>query len=70
MLAIMRRISLPTGGGGIGYFFEARLSRPRCALRMIDRGFMEADIPPMLAAQSGFPSGPLAGFSKIFDQRI
>ncbi|KPK90125.1 MAG: hypothetical protein AMJ94_10190 [Deltaproteobacteria bacterium SM23_61] len=41
MLAIIRYLSLPTGGGGIGYFFEAHLSHPRCALRMTDRGFME-----------------------------
>ncbi|KPK93574.1 MAG: hypothetical protein AMJ94_02915 [Deltaproteobacteria bacterium SM23_61] len=38
LLAIMRQISLLTGGGGIGYFFEAHFSHPRCALRMSDRG--------------------------------
>jgi len=26
------------------------------------------NIPPMLAAQSAFPSGPLANFPRIFDQ--
>jgi hypothetical protein len=31
---------------------------------------MEIHIPPMLAAQSGFPPGPLRGFHKIFDQRV
>jgi hypothetical protein len=28
------------------------------------------DIPPMLAAQSAFPSAPLSGLHKIFDQPI
>jgi hypothetical protein len=31
---------------------------------------MEIHILPMLAAQSGFPPGPLRGFHKIFDQRV
>jgi hypothetical protein len=29
-----------------------------------------SNIPPMLAAQSDFPSGPLASFHKIFNQLI
>jgi 2-methylcitrate dehydratase PrpD len=28
---------------------------------------LESNIPPMLAAQSDFPPGPLAGFHKIFN---
>jgi hypothetical protein len=31
---------------------------------------LESNIPPMLAAQSDFPSGPWSGFHKIFDKRI
>ena len=49
---------------------EVFFSRPRCALRKASREALESDFPPMLAAQSDFPSGPLAGFHKIFDQRI
>jgi len=47
-------------------FIEVFFSRPRCALRKASREAMESNIPPMLAAQYGFPSGPLAGFHKIF----
>jgi hypothetical protein len=31
---------------------------------------MESNIPPMLAAQSGFRSEPLPGFHEIFDQLL
>jgi hypothetical protein len=62
LLAIMRHISLPNYGGGFCSFSEAFLSRPRCALRMAGREVMKGDIPPMLAAQSAFPFGPLASF--------
>jgi hypothetical protein len=31
---------------------------------------MEIHIPPMLAAQYDFPSGPLKGFHNIFDPRL
>jgi len=41
----MRRLSIPTGGGGFCDFFEAYLSRPRCALRMTNRGVMESGSP-------------------------
>jgi hypothetical protein len=54
--------------GVFGHFIEVFFSRPRCALRKARREAMESNIPPMLAAQSDFPSGPLAGFHKIFDQ--
>jgi hypothetical protein len=65
--------------GVFGHFIEVFFSRPRCALRKANREAMESNIPPMLAlhqhgtglaAQSDFPSGPLAGFHKIFDQII
>ena len=45
LLAIMRHISLPNCCGGFCYFSEAFLSRPRCALRMASRGFMEGGNP-------------------------
>jgi hypothetical protein len=35
---------------------------------MTSKGLWKADIPPMLAAQAAFPSGPLASFQQKFDQ--
>ncbi len=40
LLAIMRRLSLPSCGGGICYCSEAFLSRPRFVLRMTGREFI------------------------------
>jgi hypothetical protein len=45
LLAIMRHISLPNSGGGVCYLSKAFLSRPRCALRMGSREFMERGYP-------------------------
>jgi len=45
-------------------------SRPRCALRKASNGIMKSNIPPRLAAQSAFPSGPLPGLHKIFDPNL
>jgi len=56
--------------GVFGHFIEVFFSRPRCALRKVNREALESNFPPMLAAQSDFPSGPLSGFHKAFDQRI
>ena len=39
-------------------------SHPRRALRKVNREALESNCPPMLAAQSDFPSGPLSGFIK------
>jgi hypothetical protein len=43
---------------------------PRGGLRKPSGETWESKLPPMLAAQSAFPSGPLAGFHEIFDQPI
>jgi len=51
-------------------FIEIFSSRPRSALRKVGKGVMASNIPPMLAAQSAFPSGSLPGFHEIFDQLI
>jgi hypothetical protein len=65
--------------GVFGHFIEVFFSRPRCALRKINRDALQSNFPPMLAlhqhgtglaAQSDFPSGPLSRSPKIFDQLI
>ncbi len=45
-------------------------SRPRYALRKKGLGSERGDIPPVLAAQSAFPSGPFRAWPANFDQRI
>jgi hypothetical protein len=51
-------------------YLEVFFSRPRGALRKSSGETLESKRPPMLAAQSAFPSGPLAGFHEIFDPLI
>jgi hypothetical protein len=52
------------------YFVEIFFSRARFALRKPSEMVLASIIPPMLAAQSAFPSGPLLGLHEIFHQQI
>jgi len=52
------------------HFIEAFFSRPRFALRKASKVDMESNIPPILAAHAVFPSEPLPGSYKIFNQLI
>jgi len=64
----MRHISLPAYGEG--FAISPKLCCHALAAlcgRQAD-GFWKVDIPPMLAAQAVFPSGPLAGFLLKYDQ--
>ena len=70
LLAITRQGALLSQGAGVLLSSGPFSSRPRCALRKASKGDVESDIPPMLAAQSAFPSEPLPGFHKIFNQLI
>jgi len=49
----------PPGGPNLSF------PAPAALLRMTGEGGMEGHIPPMLAAQDGFRSGPWPGFHKI-----
>jgi hypothetical protein len=60
---------LAVAGMSCGYL-EVFFFRPRGALRKSRGETWESKRPPMLAAQSAFPSAPLAGFHEIFDQLI
>jgi hypothetical protein len=70
LLAILRRVSLLGWGGGFYNFFDPYLFSPPLRFAEGKQGGIEDDIPPMLAAQSDFPSEPLPGFYRIFNQRI
>jgi hypothetical protein len=70
LLAILRRVSL-LGWGGVFYnFFDPYLFPPPLRFAEGKQGGREDDIPPRLAAQSDFPSEPLPGFYRIFNQGI
>jgi hypothetical protein len=64
LLAIIRRLSRLSYGGVFFCSSEVFLFWP--PLRFAERSpeGMEKDIPPMLAAQSNFPSGSLPSFHK------
>jgi len=50
-------------GAGVFYiFFDPHLFPPPLRFAEGQQGGIEDDIPPMLAAQSDFPSEPLPGF--------
>jgi len=51
-------------------FFDPYLFPPPLRFAEGKQGGIGDDIPPMLAAQSDFPSAPLSGLLKIFDQLI
>jgi hypothetical protein len=51
-------------------FFDPYLFPPPLRFAEGKQGGIEDNIPPRLAAQSDFPSEPLPGFHKIFDQLI
>jgi hypothetical protein len=54
-------------GAGVFYtFFDPYLFPPPLRFAEGQQGGIENDIPPMLAAQSDFPSEPLLGFHKLF----
>jgi hypothetical protein len=58
-------------GAGVFYnFFDPYLFPPLLRFAEGKQGDIEDDIPPMLAAQSDFPSEPLPGFYRIFNQLI
>jgi hypothetical protein len=58
-------------GAGVFYnFFDPYLFPPPLRFAEGKQEGIEDDIPPMLAAQSNFPSEPLPGFYRIFNQRI
>jgi len=56
--------------GLFGGLIEVFSSRPRYALRKARNWTMASNIPPMLAAQSAFPSGALPRLQEIFDELI
>jgi hypothetical protein len=66
----MRHISLLSFGGGVLSFHRSILFPPPLRFAEGKQGGYGKQYPPMLAAQYGFPSGPLAGFHKMFDQLI
>ncbi len=56
------------GGSALSPKLSDRAPAPLCGWSPEALG--QTDIPPMLAAQSAFPSGPWAGFRKKFSQLI
>ena len=71
MLATIRHMSLLGFGGDVLLFSKCIFSRtPLRFAEDRESEVMKSNIPQMFAAQSAFPSGPLLGFHRIFDQLI